>query len=378
MKIILAPDSFKGTFTSEEVITLLAEGCRKHFPNAELVELPIADGGEGTSDVFITVLGFERVRWKVTGPMSEPVEADLALKGDVAVVEMAQCSGLCLVDPRNRNPMRATSKGTGELILKAMDAGARRILIGIGGSATNDGGTGMAQALGIRFMDSAGHMLDGCGENLSRIASLDIAQLDPRIRQCEIAAICDVNNPLTGASGATRIYGPQKGADPEMVDILEEGMCSYKKLLERFTGKDADAIPGSGAAGGMGAAIALLLGGMLKPGIEAVLNTVNFDSLVADADIVITGEGRIDEQSVYGKVPFGIAKRCKGLKAKVFALAGSISGNPAALYEAGIDGIYPIVSEPCSQEEALNDAEEKMRRAIDGMLRLIRAASEMK
>lgn len=377
MKIILAPDSFKETFTSDAVIHMLAEGCNKHFPDAELVGLPIADGGEGTAETFITVLGFKRVESVVSGPLDVPVTAYLALKGDTAVIEMAQASGLCLVASADRDPLRASTKGTGELILKALDAGARRLLIGIGGSATNDGGTGMAQALGIRFWDSAGKEIKCNGENLSQIESIDISQLDPRIRECEISAICDVKNPLTGEAGATWIYGPQKGADPKTQEILEQGMCTYKSALTRLTGRDADAIPGSGAAGGMGAAIALLLGGTLKPGIEAVLEAVGFDNLAADADMVITGEGRMDEQSAFGKVPFGIARRCKNLKAKVFVLAGSIEGDIEALYKAGIDGVYPIVNTPCSLEEALTDAEEKMKRAIDNMLHIIRAASEI-
>ncbi len=377
MKIILAPDSFKGTFSSAEVASMLEEGCKRHFPGAERIALPIADGGEGTTEIFLSSLGFERLLCRVSGPMGSPVSACLGMKGDTAVIEMAQASGLCLVDPANRNPLKASTKGTGELIRRALDVGARRMLIGIGGSATNDGGTGMARALGIRFLDSAGSALEGNGENLSRIVSIDRSGLDPRLRECRITAICDVNNPLTGITGATRTYGPQKGAGPDMVEQLEKGMHVYKKALIGLSGKDPDTIPGSGAAGGMGAAIALLLDGSLQPGIEAILDAVGFDHLAADADIVITGEGRVDEQSVFGKVPYGVAKRCKALNAKVFVLAGSISGDIETFYAAGVDGVYPIVNTPCTMEEVFTDPEIKMRRAIDNMLRMIRAASEI-
>ena len=377
MRIILAPDSFKGTFRSQEVAAMLAAGCKRFFPEAEIICLPIADGGEGTADVFINALGFDPLSCSVSGPLEAPVSATLALKGETAVIEMAQASGLCLIAPGERNPMLTSTKGTGELILKALDAGARKIIVGIGGSATNDGGMGMAEVLGIRFFDSEGNALKGCGQSLEHIHTIDISGMDPRIRACEITAICDVKNPLTGPFGATTIYGPQKGADPVMIVALEHGMKNYQKALTALTGIDPNTIEGAGAAGGMGAAIALLLGGVLRPGIETVLDTVGFDEAAASADMVITGEGRLDAQSMFGKAPFGIARRCKGLRTKVFVLAGSVSGDLEALYQVGIDGVYPVVSEPCSEEEALNDAEGKLEKAIENMLRLLHAAYEI-
>ncbi len=376
MKIILAPDSFKGTFSSIEVIAMLAQGCREYFPEAEIVSLPMADGGEGTVDAFVSTLGFRRLTCTAAGPLGRPVSASLAIKGDTAVIEMAQASGLGLLNADQRNPLLASTAGTGTMILRALDEGARKLLIGIGGSATNDGGMGMVQALGAVFRDAAGNELRASGSALEEIEAIDLSGLDTRLKDCEITAICDVTNPLTGPRGATRIYGPQKGAGPDMVEQLELGMHRYRQCLIALTGKDPDTIPGSGAAGGMGAAIALLLGGTLKPGIDAILDRVNFDILAESADFIITGEGRLDEQSAFGKVPYGIARRCKGHKLKVFVLAGSVSGDASRHYEAGIHGIYPIVTEPCTQEEALINAKEKMTRAINGMLRFIRASRE--
>lgn len=377
MRIILAPDSFKGTFSSAEVIAMLEKGCHEHFPEAEIIRLPMADGGEGTVDAFISALSYRPVCCMVEDPLGRPVSACLGIKDDTAVIEMAQASGLTLLRASERNPMLTSSYGTGTLILKALDLGARKLLIGIGGSAVNDCGMGMAQALGAVFRDAAGNVLAATGSALAAVDTIDVSGMDSRLAACEITAICDVTNPLTGSHGATRIYGPQKGADPGMVDSLEQGMRHFRSLLIALTGRDPDDIPGSGAAGGMGAAIALLMGGALQPGTEAVLDFVDFDSLSQSADFVITGEGRLDEQSAYGKVPYGIARRCQGKSLKVFVLAGSVSGNPAEHFAAGVDGIYPIVTEPCSPEEILNNPQEKMEQAIDGMLRFIRAGTEI-
>lgn len=373
MKILLAPDSFKGTLTSLQVIHLLSVGCRTHFPDAEIIQLPMADGGEGTVDAFVSALGYDKRTYMVRGPLGASVEACIGLKDETAVIEMAQASGLGLIAMDSRNPLITSTFGTGELISRALDAGAKKILIGIGGSATNDGGMGMASALGFKFLDSEGQALEGCGKNLIKVAMIDDSLIDSRLKNCEIVAICDVTNPLTGPLGATRVYGPQKGAGPEMVVALEQGMVHYKHHLEVYSKVDADTLPGSGAAGGLGAALAILLGGRLMPGIDAVLEAVRFDELVKGVDFIITGEGRLDEQSAFGKVPYGIGRRCKDLPTKVFVLAGSISGNLDTLYENGIDGVYPIISEPCTLDEALRDPEQKMSRALDNLLRLIKA-----
>lgn len=378
MKIILAPDSFKGTLTSLEVIELLIDGCKAHFPEAEIIKLPMADGGEGTVDAFVSALGYEKKTFTVRGPLGAPVLGSIGLSGETAVIEMAQASGLGLLPYQSRNPMYTSTFGTGELMSRALDAGAKKILIGIGGSATNDGGMGMASALGIRFLDSEGKVLEGCGKDLGKVAEIDARFLDPRLKSCDITAICDVTNPLTGPFGATRIYGPQKGADPQMIEVLEEGMVHYKSILNHYGHIDADKLPGSGAAGGLGAAMAILLGGKLIPGIDGVLEAVSFDDLVKGVNFIITGEGRLDEQSAFGKVIYGIGRRCKNLPTKVFVLAGSITGDLTNLYENGVDGVYPVISEPCTLEEALKEPHPKMRRAIDHMMRLIKMSQQIK
>lgn len=374
MKILLAPDSFKGTFSSAEVIEMLADGCRRHFPQAELIRIPMADGGEGTVDAFVRAQGYVPVKLTVSGPYGAPVEAVIARKGTCAVIEMAAASGIGLLRREEYDPWRTTTFGTGMLIRKALDDSADEILLGIGGSATNDGGMGMAQALGIRFLDSAGQELSGSGSALAQITRIDMSGLDPRIANCRITAICDVTNPLTGPLGASRIYSPQKGADPKLVETLEKGMCHYGSMLKSLTGTDPDTLPGSGAAGGLGAAVALLLGGQLRSGIDAVLDAVGFDNLLKDANFIITGEGRLDGQSIFGKVPCGIAKRCRNSGVKVFALAGSISGNIEAVYQTGIAGVYPVVSEPCTLDAVLENPKEKMIQAIDNMLRFLSSA----
>lgn len=377
MRIILAPDSFKGTFSSLELIAMLEQGCRQHFPMAEVISLPMADGGEGTVDAFAAAGEYRRLTFTATGPLGSPVQASLALKDDTAVIEMAQASGLGLLREDPLNPMEASTAGTGEMIRRALDEGARRLLIGLGGSATNDGGMGMLQALGAVFTDSAGRVLKAGGQALGSIHTIDVSGLDSRLKACAITAMCDVTNPLTGPLGATRIYGPQKGADAETVEALERGMLHYRQLLTALTGTDPDTLPGSGAAGGMGAAVALVLGGTLKPGIQAILDHADFDALARTATFLITGEGRLDEQSAFGKVPYGIAERCRNHRLKVFVLAGSVSGDTSGHYSAGIHGIYPVVTGPCTLEEALNEPHEKMRRAIDGMLRFIKAGQEL-
>lgn len=378
MRIILAPDSFKGTFTSAEVIEFLRAGCRQHFPEAEIIPFTMADGGEGTVAALSDVVGCSRVTQWVTGPLGKPVSADMALQGDLAVIEMAQASGLGLLSPEERNPLETSTRGTGELILKALDAGARRLLIGIGGSATNDGGMGMAAALGICFKDQSGNLLRSSGKDLEKIHTLDVSGLDPRIKGCEIVAMCDVSNPLTGEIGATKVYGPQKGADPEMVEQLEKGMQNYRDHLKKLTGIDPDTLPGAGAAGGLGAAIALLLGGRLTSGVDAILDTFSFEEAAKNADFIITGEGRLDSQSLYGKVPVGIARRCKGKGLKVFVLAGSIGGEISSFYREGIHGVYPVVSEPCALDEVLSNPEKRMEWAVDNFLRLIRGAMDIR
>ena len=371
MKIILAPDSFKGTFSSMEVINHLERGITKFFPNAEIVKIPIADGGEGTVEAIFSAIGGVIHEKAVTGPLGNKVVARFAMKDDLAIIEMAEASGITLIHEYERNPLETTSFGTGELILEALDLGAKELIIGIGGSATNDGGIGMLQALGIVFKDEAGACIGFGGKYLSKIKAISIENIDPRIRDVKITVMCDVTNPLTGPMGATYTYGPQKGASSEQLVLLEAGMIHYESLLLKIFGVDVSKIPGTGAAGGLGAALVVFLSGSLRPGIETILDLVAFDQQVMHADLVITGEGRIDGQSIYGKVPIGIGKRCLDKKAKVIVLAGSVGMDADQVYAYGIDAIFSTIDKPMSYNEVVENATLILDTAIDRMLRVI-------
>ncbi len=372
MKIILAPDSFKGTFSSMEVIQHLERGVTKYFPSAEIVKIPIADGGEGTVEAVLAAIGGERHEKMVTGPLGTMTRAKFAMKDDLAIIEMAEASGLTLIREHEKNPMKTTSYGTGELILEALNLGAKEIIMGIGGSATNDGGIGMLQALGVEFEDEAGGGIGFGGAYLSRISKISIEKLDPRIKAVKVRVMCDVTNPLTGPLGATHIYGPQKGANAEQVVSLEAGMVHFESLLFKKFGVDVSKIPGSGAAGGLGAALVVFLAGHLSSGIETILDLVNFDQLVQEADLIITGEGRIDGQSIYGKVPTGIGKRCLDKKVKVIVLAGSVGIDADQVYDYGVDAIFSTIDRPMSFEEVIKNASTILETAIDRMLRIIK------
>ena len=300
MKIVIAPDSYKESLSALEVAQAVEAGFRQVFPDADYVLVPVADGGEGTVDAMVAATGGRKETVTVSGPLGEPVEAFYGLTGDgdTAVIEMAAASGLALVPPDRRNPLLTNSRGTGELIRAALDAGARRFILGIGGSATNDGGAGMVQALGVRLLDLEGRELDGSGGDLARLERIDVSALDPRLAECRIEVACDVDNPLTGARGASAVFGPQKGATPEMVQALDANLARLARIVGRDLGVAVDTVPGAGAAGGMGAAMLAFFGATLKPGIEIVTAAVDLDTHVRDADLVITGEGRIDFQTV--------------------------------------------------------------------------------
>lgn len=379
MKILLAPDSFKGTMTSIEVINYLEEAARRHFDNLEVVKVPIADGGEGTIDSLVLATGGE-YRWKwVIGPLGSPVNAKYGvIDGKTAVIEMAQTSGLPLLQVHERNPMLTTTYGTGQLIKAALDEGMREFIIGIGGSATNDGGIGAAQALGVRFLDNEGNDVGFGGQNLSKIHTIVTEEMDPRIKESKITVICDVSNPLTGPHGATAIYGPQKGATEEMLKALEEGMKNYEEVIKRCTGKDIGSAPGAGAAGGLGAALMCFFGAELKAGIDTVLDFVGFDSLLEGVDLVVTGEGKIDGQSVFGKVPVGVAKRCKSRGVKVVAIVGSMGPDAIKVYNHGISSIMTTINRDMPLEEALSNAVELMKDAADRMFRFIKLGMDIR
>lgn len=377
MKVLFASDSFKGTLTSEQIIQILTDTAKEIFPGCETLGVPIADGGEGTVDAVITVTGGEKKEIKVHGPLMEDSTAVYGVfGGDSAVIEMAAASGLPMVPADKRNPLYTTTYGTGELIKDALDNGYRKISVAIGGSATNDGGMGAMRALGVKFMDADGKELEGVGADLEKVADIDVSGLHPAVAEAEITVMCDVNNPLTGPDGATYTFGKQKGGTPEMLDALEMGMKNYAGvLLERF-GTDVDQIAGAGAAGGLGAALCVFLHANMKSGIETVLDLIDFDKLLEGVDVVITGEGRIDWQSAFGKVPSGVGMRCKAKKIPAVAIVGSMGNGAEKIYEFGIDSIMTTINGAMPIEEALERAVELYTDAAYRTFRMIRVGMQ--
>lgn len=379
MKCVIAADSFKGSNTATRVCEALREGMIRIFPDAEYVLVPVADGGEGTTEAVLKAAGGEPRSCRVRGPLGEPVEAAFGLlSGRRAVIEMAAASGLPLVPESERNPLKTTTYGTGELIRAALDAGCREILIGIGGSATNDCGVGMAQALGVSFKDAEGAEIGFGGGELEKIASIDASGLDPRIKDTRISVACDVTNPLCGPNGASAIYGPQKGADPGMVARLDSALAHCASLVARDLGADIAEIPGSGAAGGLGGGLVGFLGARLEPGIDAVLSLVQYDRMVADADLVITGEGKLDYQTVYGKVPAGIAAWTKRVKnIPVIAIVGDIGDGFEAVYGIGIDAVISTVNRAMPLSEAMERSRELLVETGERVARILKAGTTL-
>ncbi|MGB3932729.1 MAG: glycerate kinase [bacterium] len=374
MRIIIAPDSFKGSLTAAEVAASIERGVKRVLPQAETIPVPLADGGEGTVDALVSATGGRLVTKEVTGPLGERVKVSYGLLGDgeTAVIEMAAASGLPLVPLEKRNPMLTTTYGTGELILAALDEGCRRIIIGIGGSATNDGGAGMAQALGVKLLDEEGLDIPYGAAGLARLDRIDISSLDRRLAQVEVLVACDVDNPLTGPRGAARVYGPQKGADPQMVEELDQILERFAAIILRDLGKDVKDIPGAGAAGGLGAGLMAFLNGRLAPGVELVLAAVKLEERIQKgADLVITGEGAINEQTVYGKTPIGVAKLAKRYHLPVIAIAGSIEPGAEAVFGAGIDAVVAIPPGPMTLAEAMEGAGKLVADCAEGVMRLL-------
>lgn len=379
MKFLFASDSFKGTLSSEQIIQLLTDAAEKVFPGCETSGVLIADGGEGTMDAVIRMTNGSRKTVSVHGPKMEEVKASYGVfDGDSAIIEMASASGLPMVPAKERNPLYTTSYGTGELIRDALDAGYRKLSVAIGGSATNDGGMGAMRALGVRFLDEAGQELEGFGKDLQKVRHIDVSGLHPAVAEAEITVMCDVNNPLTGPNGATYTFGPQKGASPEIADQLEEGMKQYASVILEQLGTDVDLIPGAGAAGGMGAALCVFLKAELKSGIETVLDLIHFNELLEGTDLVVTGEGRIDWQSAFGKVPSGIGMRCKAQGIPVAAVVGGMGKGAEKIYEFGVDSIISTINGAMDIEEALSRAEELYANAAERMFRMIRIGLQMK
>lgn len=372
MRVVIAPDSFKGSNTSARVAETIERGVLKVFPDAEIHRIPIADGGEGTVEAVVLGGGGEYREVGVTGPLGEPVTARYGiLSGGRGVIEMAAASGLPLVPNDRRNPELTTTYGTGELIRDALDQGCTELLIGIGGSATNDAGVGMAQALGFSFLDSSGREVRGCGGDLHRIESIDISSADRRLAGCKISVACDVRNPLYGEEGAAAIYGPQKGADEKSIEFLDRGLRHFAAVADRIFSVDLQAIPGAGAAGGLGAGLLVFCGAELKSGIDAILDIVRFDEAVRDADLVLTGEGAMDGSSAYGKVPVGIARRLAGSGVPVLAIVGDIGKGASAVYDLGIDGIMSTVSRAVPLEVALRESSEMLEDAAERLMRFL-------
>ncbi|AMX84978.1 glycerate kinase [Geobacillus subterraneus] len=359
MKVVIAPDSFKESLSALEVAEAVERGFRTVFPEAEYVKVPMADGGEGTVQSLVDATGGRIVEIEVTGPLGEPVVAFFGLLGDgkTAVIEMAAASGLHLVPRARRNPLVTTTRGTGELIRAALDAGATHLIIGLGGSATNDGGAGMVQALGGRLLDRDGRDIGPGGRALADLQAIDLSGLDPRLKSVRIDVACDVDNPLTGPKGASAIFGPQKGATPDMVAILDQNLAHYADVINRELGKQVGDIPGAGAAGGLGAGLLAFFPAELKRGVDIVIETVQLAERVKGADLVITGEGRIDGQTVFGKTPIGVAKTAKRFGVPVIGIAGSLGDDSAAVLDHGIDALFTIVPGVVPLEQALGQAQ---------------------
>ena len=379
MKLLFASDSFKGSLSSEQTVSLLTKAANEVFGECETSGVPVADGGEGTVEAVIGAENGTMIDVPVHGPLMEETTAHYGIFSDSkAVIEMAAASGLPMVPKEKRNPLNTTTFGTGELILDALNRGYKDISIAIGGSATNDGGMGCARALGVKFFDSEGNELEGFGRDLENIASIDVSGLDARLKEAKITVMCDVTNPLCGKDGATWTFGKQKGATPEIQERLEAGMCHYRDLIKDQFGIDCDAIQGAGAAGGLGAALKVFLHGEMKSGIETVLDLIRFDERLEGVDLVVTGEGRTDWQSCFGKVMQGVGEHAKAKGIPVLGLSGSLGKNAMDICKCGISSLMTTVNAPMPLEEALERAEELYYEGAVRMFRFVKTGMDMR
>ena len=375
MRVVVAPDSYKGSVSAVGVAAALERGVLRVFPQAEVRKIPIADGGEGTVEALVTATGGQMKQERVRGPLGEVVDACWGILGDgkTAVIEMAAASGLPLVPPDRRDPRITTTYGTGELIRTALDAGLRRIIIGIGGSATNDGGTGMAQALGAKFLAADGAELPPGGGALAQLKTIDLSGLDSRLTETEITVACDVDNPLCGQRGAAAVFGPQKGATPAMVAELDAALGHFAGCARAATGRNVADLAGAGAAGGLGAGLLFFTPAKLRPGVEIVLEAVKFAEVVKDAAFVITGEGRTDFQTAYGKAPVGVAKVAKQFGVPVFCISGGLGDGADDVLAQGIDAVMSICSRPLSLDECMRDGAALIEEAAARLCRILQA-----
>ena len=371
-KVVLIPDSFKGTLSSVEVCRVLRGCVELRLPGCEVRAIPVADGGEGSVDAFLAALGGEKVHARVAGPFFEPVESFYGLTdgGKTAIVEMAACAGLPLAGER-RDPALTTTYGVGELIALAVEGGARKIILGLGGSATNDAGCGAAAAMGVRFFDRTGTPFVPTGGTLGEVERIDVSAARERLRGVEITAMCDIDNPMYGENGAAYVFAPQKGAGPEQVRALDAGLRRLAGVMRRELGMDFAELPGAGAAGAMGAGVTAFLGASLQSGIESVLNAVDFDRAAADADLIFTGEGRLDSQSMRGKVVIGVARRAKRLGKRVIAIVGGAEGELEAAYAEGVTAVFTTNRLPEPLSRSAPRAAENLAFTMDNILRLL-------
>ena len=374
MNIVIAPDSFKESLTALEVAVAIKTGFERIFPNAEYQLVPMADGGEGTVQSLADATQGSLQKIAVIAPLTNTVEAFWGLSGDkqTAFIEMAAASGLHLVAPEQRNPLVTTSYGTGELIKAALDRGVKKIILGIGGSATNDGGVGMLQALGIRFLNAQQQEIGFGGEQLAFISQIDLSALDPRLAQVEIEVACDVNNPLCGEYGASAIFGPQKGATAAMVEQLDKALAHFAQVVKSQFGKEIALHAGAGAAGGMGAGLLLLPNVRLKSGVQIVIEATHLQDKISQADLVITGEGRMDAQSIAGKTPIGVARLAKELNKPVIAIVGSLREDYSVVYQHGIHAVFPIIRQLSSLDELLKQGKENLISTAENVARVIK------
>jgi len=380
MRILIAPQSLKGSLTAAEAGSSIAQGVQAIFPKAEIDIVPIADGGEGTVQALVDASGGKIIQMIVTGPLGEPVTAFFGLMGDglTAVIEMAACAGLPLVPPEKRDPRITTTYGVGELIRAALDNGSRHFIIGIGGSATNDGGAGMVQALGAKLFDSQGREISRGGAALATLAHISTTDLDPRLQQCTVDVACDVNNPLCGPMGASAVYGPQKGATPEMVEELDKALAHYAQIIEKELGLSIQNIPGAGAAGGLGAGLMAFLHARLRPGAQIIFEALSLEKHIQQADLVITAEGQIDAQTAYGKSVGAVAEIAKRYNLPVLAFAGSLGENYQVAYSLGVDAIEVLPDRPMTLTFAMENAARLICDSAERACRLIRVGMTAK
>ncbi|MGH8498381.1 MAG: glycerate kinase [Methylococcales bacterium] len=375
MKIVIATDSFKENMTSLEVATAIEKGILQVLPDAICIKVPMADGGEGTVQSLVGATSGRILKKTVIGPLGEPVEAHYGFfgNGHTAVIEMAEASGLPLVPKAKRDPLKTTTYGTGQLILDAIESGATEIIIGIGGSSTNDAGSGMAQALGVRYLDKDGNVLSqyAAGGMLDRIAKIDVSGLDSRLRKISIQVACDVDNPLCGERGASAVFGPQKGASPEVVKTLDSNLSRFADLIRETLGADVKDLPGAGASGGLGAGLVAFCGATLRSGIDIVVGATGLEKALEGAHLAITGEGQVDFQTAFGKTPSGVARAAKKTNVPVVAIGGALADDARGVFEHGIDGLESAAARDMSLEEAIKNSRMHLQFAGERLARLI-------